>query len=92
VLVAFGPRWETSRRADYYYGVRPEEATSERPAYSAEDALNWDLAVSAIYRPADRWSVFALVNRIALGDAIRNSPIVERESMTGLLFFVTREF
>jgi outer membrane scaffolding protein for murein synthesis (MipA/OmpV family) len=65
---------------------------SDRHLYSAEGALNWDLAVSAIYRPSDRWSVFALLNRTALGDAIRQSPIVDRESMTGLVFFLTREF
>jgi outer membrane protein len=92
VLVGFGPRWETSRRVDYYYGVQPNESTSQRPAYSAGGTLNWDLAISALYRPSDRWSVFALLNRTALGDAIRESPIVDRDSMASVVFFVTREF
>jgi outer membrane protein len=92
VLGGFGPRWESGRRIDYYYGVRPEEATDERPAYSGEATLSWDLAVSAIYRPFDRWTVFALVNRTWYGDGIRRSSTVERESVSSLVLFVTRSF
>ncbi len=92
VLVGFGPRWETGRRIDYYYGVRPEEATSLRPAYSGVGALSWDLGVSAIYRPTHRWSIFSLLNRTSLGDGIRQSPTVERDSVASFVLFVTREF
>jgi outer membrane protein len=92
VLAGFGPRWETARRVDYYYGVRTGEATSERPPYMGAAALNWDLAVSAIYRPAARWSVFALFNRTRLGEAIRRSPTVERETVSSFVLFVTRDF
>jgi outer membrane protein len=92
VLAGFGPRWETGRRVDYYYGVRPEEATSLRPAYSGEATLSWDLGISAIYRPARRWSLFALLNRTSFGDGIRQSPTVERDSVSSFVLFVTREF
>jgi outer membrane protein len=92
ILAGFGPRWETGRRIDYCYGVRPEEATDERPAYTGEATLSWDLALSAISRPSDRRTAFALVNRTSYGDGIRQSPTVERESVSSLVFFVTRSF
>lgn len=92
VLVGFGPRWETARRVDYYYGVRPEEATSTRAAYTADGTLSWDLALSASYRPASRWSVFALMNHTFLGNGIRQSPTVERNSVSSFVLLVTRDF
>jgi outer membrane protein len=92
LLVDVGPKWETARRVNYYYGVRPEEATPERPAYRGEGTLSWELSVSAMYRPRYRWSVFASWNRTALGDAIRRSPTVARKSISGFVLFVTRDF
>jgi outer membrane protein len=92
LLATFGPRWESARRIDYYYGVRLDEATEARDAYVGAGSTSWDFSLSALYRPADRWTVFALWNRTALGDAIRESPIVDRKSSSALAVFVTREF
>jgi outer membrane protein len=91
LLAGFGPRWESARRVDYYYGVRPDETRDFRPAYSGEATVSWDLGLSAFYRPTPRWSVFVLLNRTAYGDAIRESPIVARESALSLVAFVVRE-
>ena len=91
LLVGFGPRWESARRVDYYYGVRPDEALDFRPAYAGASTVSWDLGISAFYRPSPRWRVFVLLNRTAYGGAIRQSPIVARESATSLAAFVVRE-
>jgi outer membrane protein len=92
VLAGFGPRWQSERFVDYYYGVREEEATALRPAYAGKGALSWDVGVSAIYRPTSRWSVFALWNRAAFGEGIRQSSTVDRDAVSSMVLFVTRDF
>jgi outer membrane scaffolding protein for murein synthesis (MipA/OmpV family) len=91
LLVGFGPRWDSARRVDYYYGVRPDEALDSRPGYTGQSTVSWDLAVSALYRPSSRWSVFVLVNRTSYGAAIRESPIVSRDSASSMVVSVVRE-
>jgi outer membrane protein len=91
LLVGFGPRWESARRVDYYYGVRPDEARDFRPSYAGEATVSWDLGLSALYRPTSRWSVFVLVNRTGYGDGIGESPIVARGSASTLIASVVRE-
>jgi outer membrane protein len=91
LLVGFGPRWDSGRRVDYYFGVRPEEALDSRPAYAGESTISWDLAVSALYRPSSRWSLFVLVNRTSYGEGIRQSPIVARDSASSMVVSVVRE-
>src|SRR5512140_3154130 len=34
LVPAIGIRWDNDLRVDYYYGVRQEEATADRPAYA----------------------------------------------------------
>ncbi|HXV64442.1 MAG TPA: MipA/OmpV family protein [Vicinamibacteria bacterium] len=92
VLAGFGPRWQSARFVDYYYGVGIEEATSMRPAYEGQGTLSWDLAFSAIYRPLPRWSLFALWNRTTFGEGIRQSPTVDRDAISSFVLFVTRDF
>ncbi|MFN3234132.1 MAG: MipA/OmpV family protein [Gammaproteobacteria bacterium] len=71
---------------DYYYGVKSSEATSSRPAYSADDTVNLSAALLAIYRITDHWNARAGYVITRYGDEIADSPIVERRySSTALL-------
>lgn len=92
VLVGFGPRWLSQDRVDYYYGVRPAEARPGRPAYVGESTVSWDLTVSTIYKPTERWSVFVLLSREGLGKAIQASPLVERSSAYSAVASVSYSF
>jgi MipA family protein len=85
-----GLRWISSNLADYYYGVRPEEATPVRPEYSAPSATSPFVGVSARYRLTSRWSLFGMVVSYRLADGSRESPIVEDDTSTTLLLTVTR--
>jgi outer membrane protein len=78
LLVGIGPRWESQRRVDYYYGVRPEEALPDRPAYSAPATWSWDLNVTLTWQISDRWNLLVLANRQGFGSGIKNSSIVEQ--------------
>jgi outer membrane protein len=92
VWVGAGPTWYSQRRADYYYRVRDDEARPGRPAYTAEATVNFDLNLTVRFAPNDRWSLFVLVNREALGSSIQNSPIVGRNSAVGVVTSFTYSF
>jgi outer membrane protein len=69
---------------DYYYGVRPEEARADRPAYEANGAATPEVGVQLIYRLTSRWRVLAGVSAARLPDTVRASPLVEHRTLTNL--------
>ncbi len=71
---------------NYYYGVRPSEATAARPAYEPGSGVNAELGLSAVYRLSDRWRVIGGVSARRWASGVRASPIVEdRVQLSGLL-------
>ena len=70
-------------------GVRPEEATPERPAYAPGAGLNVELgAFAALHRVAARWQVLAAAGA-RWSSGVRDSPVVgpavrRRSSPSGL--------
>jgi outer membrane protein len=80
---------------DYYYGVRPEEARADRPAYEADAGATPELGVRLFYRLTQRWTLLAGVSAARLPDTVRASPIVERRTLAnlelGLLYDVSPE-
>lgn len=92
VLVGFGPRWLSTNRVDYYYGVRDSEARPGRPAYQGSATVNWDLTVSGFFNPSPKWSIAAILTREGLGRAIRESPLVDRDSAYSLVAFFSYNF
>ena len=68
---------------NYYYGVRPEEATPERPAYEPGAGVNLELGVQAAYRLTSRWQLFGGVSLLAPSSGIRGSPVVEDRVIPG---------
>jgi len=43
-----GPRWLSENHVDYYYGVREDEATLSRPAYSGKTTYNLDITITPL--------------------------------------------
>jgi outer membrane protein len=92
ILFGIGPRWMSQNRVDYYYGIRQDEATSLRPAYTGEATWNLDINLTAVINVTSRWSVLALLNREGYGSGITNSPIVERTSAYALVTSLSYSF
>lgn len=77
VVIAFaGAEWRSNRLNNYYYGVRPEEATASRPEYHAGDSVDLRLGLGAGYRLSESWFIMASAHARRLGDGIAKSPIV----------------
>lgn len=69
---------------DYYYGVRNSEANAFRPAYQAENTVNYTTGLSGVWVVAERQSIMASLTYTVLGDEIENSPIIEDGESTNL--------
>ncbi len=71
--------------ADYYYGVRSDEAQAGRPAYNPGASVNWFLALDANYQLNDDWTLFTSITYYWLDSEIRNSPIVNKDYTISIL-------
>ena len=78
--------WHDSKYVDYYYGVRSAEARTGRARYTGESATNAELGLTINYAVAPRHNVFVDLSATALGSAIKDSPLVQRSSESGVRF------
>ncbi|MDM7996431.1 MAG: MipA/OmpV family protein [Acidobacteriota bacterium] len=92
VLAGIGPRWLSKNHVDYYYGVRAAEATPSRPAYSGRPAYNLDINITAIINVSSHWRWIAIMNREGFGAAIKESPIVDRNSSYAFITSLNYKF
>jgi outer membrane protein len=70
----------THKTAQYYYGVRPEEATSTRPSYDPRNAFDALVGVSGAYKLNSRYAVMFSTSVNVLGTGAASSPIVEKRN------------
>lgn len=76
--------WLDRSYVDYYYGVKANEATAARAAYSPGSAVNVEFGVRADYRLDSQQVLFADVGVVALGNSIKRSPLIERSTVPEL--------
>lgn len=69
----------SSNLADYYYGVRDDEARPGRPAYDPGASTNWFVGLDANYQLNDGWTLLTSITYYWLDSNIRNSPIVDKD-------------
>jgi len=87
---AAGAIWHSHNLADYYYGVRPNEALAQRPAYSVGQAWNPTVRLNVMYKINEQWSALGLIRYERLDNEISDSPIVDDDYqiqfMAGLMY------
>lgn len=74
-----GAVWLSADSADYYYGVRPEEARPDRPAYEVGDTVNLSAGLFAFAPVTRKWVFQGFVEVERLGGDIQDSPIVDQD-------------
>jgi outer membrane scaffolding protein for murein synthesis (MipA/OmpV family) len=75
-----GPLFASREYHDYFYGVAPEFATPERPAFEATSGYSGTLALVSISRRFPRFWVGAYARYDTLkGAAFESSPLVRRD-------------
>lgn len=79
LVPSLGVTMPSDDMVDYYYGVRPGEATSRRPSYKGSAVINTTIGATVLYELSDRWQVMGGGQYTDLGDEITDSPIIERD-------------
>jgi outer membrane protein len=77
---------------DYYYGVRPEEARADRPAYQADAGAMPEIGLFGAYRLAYGWRLFGGATLAQLPQTVRRSPIVGERTLRTLHFGLFYDF
>jgi outer membrane protein len=63
---------------NYYYGVRADEQTPQRPEYVAGNGYDFEFGLYGQYNLTRRWKMLAGIGAERLSTEIRNSPIVDK--------------
>lgn len=69
---------------NYYFGIKPDEATPQRPAYQTQSARFLRVGVNSSYQFANNWVFYANIAFEGLDDSLRESPLSEEESIASL--------
>ncbi|MET0208750.1 MAG: MipA/OmpV family protein, partial [Burkholderiaceae bacterium] len=75
-------QWLDKDHVTYYYGVRAEEALPTRAAYAAKSAMTMEAGLRLDYSLATHHTMFLDLSATRLPDEIRDSPIVDRKTMS----------
>ncbi len=85
-----GVEYWSSKKTDYYFGVRAEEATSTRPAYLTDDSYGVYVGGNALKRLTDQVSLIVNVEYRWMGDTVDESPLTSKQDQwsayTGIFY------
>ena len=81
-----------ARLNNYYYGVRPGEATATRPAYEPGSGINTTLGLFGTYELTEGWRLLAGVSRTLLDSKVQDSPIVRKSGQTAVFLGAAYDF
>jgi len=80
-----GFQYMNRKDVDYYYGVRPSEATLTRPVYDGKSTVNVTAGVSATWRLGARQSIRGDVGVTQFGSGITDSPLVGKKTAPSVM-------
>ncbi|WP_088329749.1 MipA/OmpV family protein [Lacimicrobium sp. SS2-24] len=70
---------------DYYYGVRQQESTIQRPFYQGNQTTNVSVALNMLWQLTSKHSLIGNVQYSHFGDEIKNSPLIEDNGSLGVV-------
>ncbi|MEM9315316.1 MAG: MipA/OmpV family protein [Pseudomonadota bacterium] len=85
-------RYLSSEKADYYFGVREEEATDTREAYRVSGTTAWGVGLGARYTAWDQHHFTANLGYRSYSDEIVDSPIVTEDAVASVNVAYRYEF
>ncbi|MGY0311017.1 MipA/OmpV family protein [Alteromonas macleodii] len=89
---SIGVNYQDSNYVDYYYGVRPEEATAFRSAYNGDSALNTEVRVAIMTRQFLGGMTRLEVGATFFDDSISDSPLTDDDTALNAMLVYTRFF
>lgn len=88
----FSVSFRDSHLNNYYYGVKPEEATPERPAYRPGSGLNATAGLYGSYAILESWRLLGGLSITWLDSGIRDSPIIRDKLQPALYLGAVYDF
>jgi len=73
--------WVDSDKANYYFGVSPDEANAALPTYAPGNAYNMEIGINTWYWLNDHVFLFGNFSALGLDEDIVNSPLVGEETV-----------
>ena len=80
---SLGVSYKSADLNDYYWGVRPSEASEALPAYEAGAGINTRARLSANYFFSRNWQLMLSAEYERLNDEAAGSPIVAEQAVLG---------
>ncbi|MBV2124870.1 MAG: MipA/OmpV family protein [Candidatus Thiodiazotropha sp. (ex Ctena orbiculata)] len=87
-----GSEFWSRKKTNYYFGVTPEESTSSRPVYTADESYSLFAGVNAVKRLNDRYSLIASADYQWMTDEIDDSPLTTRQDQWTLYAGIFYQF
>lgn len=87
-----GATWLDSNTVDYYYGVRPEEATATRAAYEGSSTINFEAGISAFIALRENHHLMIDASVTRVGDGIADSPITVDNTLASFMLGYAYKF
>jgi outer membrane protein len=86
--------WMDSNYVNYYYGVAGGQVDDSvgRSSYHANSAVNYGVAITAIYPISDRWVMLAELSHTSLSREIRDSPLIDSDQQDAFAILVIYRF
>ena len=81
--------WHSAGSNNFYFGVPPEEATPDRPAYQPGAGVDVAAGLYVSYRLSEGWRLIGGVSATRLSSAVRASPIVDPGPQIGAVVGAT---
>ncbi|UXH76916.1 MipA/OmpV family protein [Roseateles amylovorans] len=75
-------QWLDKKYVDYYFGVRAHEALADRPVYLGKAATTLEGGLRMDYALSGRHQVFLDLSVTGLPNEIKDSPLVDRSSLS----------
>ncbi len=75
-------QWQDKKYVDYYFGVRTQEALADRPVYFGRSATTLEGGLRLDYAFSGRHQVFLDLSVTGLPSEIKDSPLVDRSSLS----------
>lgn len=88
----FAVSYLSENKADFYYGVRPDEARPNRPAFSVDAEFSYEAGLGVRRLLTRKWTLFGNASARLLGGNITDSPIVDEDFDWSLIGGVTYRF
>ena len=84
--------WRDAKLNNYYYGVLPGEATTNRAAYAPGSGLQAELGLYGSYDWSEKWRLLGGVSASTVGLSAKNSPIVNKRLVPSVYIGAAYDF